>query len=146
MKYIYSLLFVSLLVFLVACGKENYETKPRIEIKEITPTVVGNGQTVKFVLQYFDKEGDMGDGQFFCAFERMNRLRPPENNMKIDTFNTGLPEFADQMTGEINFELPQSSLREHITQNDSLKFSFAVIDRKGNKSDTIKSSVIVITD
>jgi hypothetical protein len=136
MKANLAILVLSLSILLLACGKDKFETKPRLEIKDYSGKEIEQGEILKIRLNYFDKEGDIRD--------RVNVFVLPPAQDKADTFRYNLPEFPDNVNGEITFQLDYDFLKESITENDTLVFRFAVSDKMGNTSDTISSEKIVI--
>lgn len=148
MKHIFPLLAISFVVLAASCGKDKFQTKPLIEIKDYnTKNVVrsANGNELRITLKYFDKEGDMSRAQFFAVRERLNVRPLPPANDKADTLRYNLPDFPDEDQGEIVFELGHLAfLKESATENDTLVFRIAVTDRGGNKSDTIRTDKLVI--
>lgn len=142
MKTLPAIFIVSLTTLLIACGKDKFETKPKLEIKDYNSKEIFNGQGLRITINYFDKEGDLNDAQMIGIRERLNSI--PPNQDLADTFRTQLPDFPAKDNGEISFELPYGSLNEDTGQNDTIVFRFAVTDKAGNKSDTITSDQIVI--
>ena len=133
-------------VFLLACNKDKFATKPRVEIKSYNAKEIGpNGQlTIK--LNYYDKEGDLGDGQFFAVRDRLNLLPLGTSDAdRADTLRYTLPSFPKEEKGEVFLQLNYNDfLKESLSQNDTIVFRIAVEDLAGNKSDTITSDQIVI--
>lgn len=146
MKAVPAILIASALVVLYACSKDKFETTPRLEIKEYNTHDVPFQGSLRISLHYYDKEGDLGNAQFFACRIRTNQLPLPPMQEKADTFISALPEFPDRQDGEIIFSLDYNILRESLSPaiNDSLVFRFAVKDRNGNASDTLTSDVIVV--
>ena len=149
MKMISAFLTFSLAILLFACGKDKFETKPRLEIKDYNskeifgPRNPGDpGDVLKIRINYFDKEGDLNEVPIIAIRKRLNLF--PENRDLVDTFRTSLPDFPAKDNGEISFQLPYGSLSESTVENDTIIFRFAVTDRAGNNSDTVTSEQIVI--
>lgn len=134
------------MVVLFACSKDKFETKPRLEIKDYNTRDITIGGELVIRLNYFDKEGDLGQAPFTAIRVRTNALSLPPAQEKADTFRYALPEFPDKDNGELTFRLSYDFLRESISPliNDSLILRFAVVDRGGNASDTIDSEPIVV--
>ena len=143
-KAIPAALVISLTVFLFACGKDKFETKPRIEVKSYSSKQVGPGGQLTIKINYFDKEGDLSQAPIIGILRRLNVFPLPPSLDKVDTIRTNLPEFPKNDDGEITFSLPYDFLKESTTENDTIMFRFAVTDRAGNTSDTVDSAPIVI--
>lgn len=144
MKILPAILVISLVVLAIACGKDKFETKPRLEIKDYNSKEIEPNQGLKIRISYFDKEGDIDDAPMIAIRQRLNMLPPNPLQDLADTFRTQLPEFPAKDNGEITFELPYASLTEDLNENDTIVFRFAVTDRAGNNSDTITTDQIVI--
>lgn len=131
------------LVLVFACSKDKLETKPSISIKKVNSTEIVQNSLLRVTLEFSDKEGDLGQGELTYVRDRTN-IRPiPGGFDKADTARYPLPEFPNRQTGEIDVDIPYDFLDEDPNDNDTMTFRFSVIDRAGNKSDTITSGKIV---
>lgn len=144
MKTNLATLVLSLSVLLLACGKDKFETKPSLKIKDYSGKEIVQGETLRIRIDYFDKEGDLSQAPFLGIRDRVNLFVLPPQQDKADTFRYQLPEFPEKNNGEITFQLSYDFLKESITENDTLIFRFSVTDIAGNTSDTISSDKIVI--
>ena len=144
MKAIPALFAFSLLLLMIGCGKDKFETKPRLEIKDYSSKDLFQGQSLRIRLNYFDKEGDLNGSPVIGILHRLNIVPLPPNQDKVDTFRNVLPEFPSKDNGEISFQLPYDFLKESLVENDTVMFRFAVEDLAGNKSDTVDSDPVVI--
>ncbi|HMH23725.1 MAG TPA: hypothetical protein VK563_18190 [Puia sp.] len=136
------LLIPLLLIIAVSCSKSGYTTKPQITITSIN-TIIDSGGNLDVKLKFTDKQGDLGMGQFTSMRTRLNQ-RPPSNGGTADTVFNQVPSFPNLSTGEFEFTLPYQILNESTQENDTVIFKFAVVDRAGNKSDTITSPKVVV--
>jgi hypothetical protein len=144
MKAVPALFVISLLAILYGCGKDKFETKPRLEIKDYSDKDIFPGQSLRIRLNYFDKEGDLNGSPVIGILRRLNQVPLPVGQDKVDTFRNVLPDFPSKDNGEISFELPYDFLKESLVENDTLMFRFAVEDLAGNKSDTVDSDQVVV--
>ncbi len=144
MKTIPVIFILSLAVLVVACGKDKFETKPRLEITNYSSKEIRQGDNLKISINYFDKEGDLNSAPVFAVINRLNANPLPAGQNRVDTLNYSLPDFPQKDKGEVFFQLPFDFLKESLTENDTLQFKFAVTDRAGNNSDTITSDPVVI--
>ena len=144
MRTLPGIFFISLLILLVACGKDKFETKPKLEIKGYSSKEIFPGDIMTIRLNYFDKEGDLSGAPVVGILRRLNLFPLAAGQDKVDTISTTLPEFPKKDNGEITFQLPFDFLKESTVENDTLIFRFAVTDLAGNKSDTITTDQIVI--
>ncbi len=145
MKTFFAFAIVLSAALLAACGKDKFETKPLLEIKDYNSKTITPGETLRIRLNYFDKEGDLSKGTFTYMRIRTNRIpiSNPGANDKADTVISILPEFPSKNTAEINIAIDYDFLNEDPVTNDTMYFKFAVVDIKGNKSDTVSSQSIV---
>ena len=144
MKTFPAIFVLSLAILLIACGKDKYETKPKLEIKDYNSREIFVGMQLNIRINYFDKEGDLSQAPVIGILRRLNVFPLPPSLDKVDTIRTNLPEFPKNDDGEITFTLPYDFLKESTTENDTIMFRFAVTDRAGNTSDTVDSAPIVI--
>ena len=134
-----------MIIIIVGCKKDNYQTKPQIKIRSVVPFEVRQGGSLTTILEFIDKEGDLGGGELLIIRQRLNRRPLPTNYIKIDTIRTNVPKFPDKSKGEMDVRLEYNNfLKESPIENDTITLKFAVQDIKGNKSDTISTAKIVI--
>ncbi len=144
MKLVPVIFIISLATLFVACDKDKFETKPKLEIKDYSSREIRQGQSLRIRLNYYDKEGDLSGAPVIGILRRLNLVPLPSGQDKVDTIRNVLPEFPEKDNGEISFELPFDFLKESLIENDTLMFRFAVEDLAGNKSDTVDSDQVVI--
>lgn len=128
-------------IFFASCGK-GLTTKPQISIESINTVIPVDGQ-LDAKLKFTDKQGDLGGGTFTAIRVRMNTLAAPPGDSLPDTILDSIPNFPNNSVGEFEFTLDANSFHEQIFRNDSVVMKFVVIDRAGNKSDTVTSPLIV---
>lgn len=135
-----------LILILVSCGKDKYETTPTITIKELSSEVIDapNG-TLKVILESTDKEGDEGGGLLTYIRVRTNvtAIPNPGLNDKVDTVNYLIPSFPKTSKKDIEVSLAYDFLNEDPNKNDTMFFRFTLRDAANNQSDTVNSKVIV---
>lgn len=135
-----------LVLVLVSCGKDKYETKPTITIKEVSTEEINapNG-TLKFILESTDKEGDEGGGLLTYIRVRTNVIAIPNPglNDKVDTVRYLIPNFPKTSKKDIEVALTYDFLNEDPNKNDTMFFRFTLSDLAGNQSDTVNSKVVV---
>lgn len=141
MKQIRVLLVYSLVILLASCGKDKFQTKPVIEIKDYSSDEVGPGGKLVVRFNYFDKEGDLGKGQFTYIRIRTNGTPVPNPavNDKVDTVTVNIPEFPAKNQGELTLNLDYEFMNEDPNRNDTMYFKVTVRDLDNNTSDTIST-------
>lgn len=136
-------------IFLIACDKNKFESKPKLEIKSINADEIFPGQTLRVTLEYFDKEGDLSEGVLTYIRVRTNStpIPNPTQNDKPDTVWTVLPEFPKKSQAEIVQTITYNFMDEnndpiHPGRNDTMYFRFTVLDNEGNQSDTVETKLV----
>ncbi len=147
--------FIACIVLLVllGCNKDKFQTKPQISLKLVTNSVVpANGGTT-VVLSYTDKEGDISDTLFLQKF-RLNQTVVPTLR---DSIRYKIPDFPNYDKGEISIALtyqnelvsaqtppPQVGGATGEVQPDTLMIKFWIHDKAGHVSDTVSTGQIVV--
>jgi len=144
------------ILLMLACGKDKPATKPSIKIKSLSPKEVQAGQPLSITLEFTDKEGDVNDS-LYVRRDRLNIIPGDFGNKRTaDSFYILIPDFPSKSTGEILLNLQyngyladaESPHADPSQPNgkvpDSIQFRFALQDKAGNTSDTIKTEQIVI--
>ncbi|NJO25846.1 MAG: hypothetical protein HC867_08945 [Bacteroidia bacterium] len=136
---------VCIAILLIACGKDKFQTKPTIRIKNINTDVVEQNGNLRITLESTDKEGDEGDGviTYIRIRTSVTPIPNPGTYDKIDTVNYPVPSFPKTQTKDIEVSIPYGFLDEHPIKNDTMFFKFTLRDMAGNQSDTISSKTIV---
>ena len=125
------------------CKKDQYQTNPQITIESINTIIPVDG-SMQATLKFTQKDGKLGQGIFTAIRVRLNQDPLPPGTEGADTLVGAIPQFPDQNQGELDFTLDYSYLHQSDTENDTIMFKFAVLDRVGNKSDTISSEHVVV--
>ncbi len=149
------LAFVLVVTILAACGKDEFQTKPQIKIISVSSEVLpkpSSGETyfTTITLRFTDKEGDVDSSLIFIR-ERLNR----RNTVPVASAKFTVPEFPSQSEGEIAVNLNNNQLSQGFTEinipgtggqveADTMKVSFVLADKKGNRSDTASTTIVVI--
>lgn len=138
-------LICATIVVLIACHKDNFETKPTIRVKDINTTEVKAGEELKITLECTDKEGDEGEGELTYIRVRTNSIPIPDPNTndKADTAHSPIPAFPKTDKVEIVLTIPYNFLNEDPGRNDTMYFKLTVRDSQNNQSDTITTKSIV---
>lgn len=147
--------FAVALTLLTACERDEFQTKPQIKIisvsNEVVPKPSPNPTSTTILFSFTDKEGDVDSSLVFIR-QRLNF----KNIVPVQSEKFTVPEFPDNKEGEI--EVILNSTR-HLSRGfipiripgtgsenepDTMKLSFVLADKKGNRSDTASTTVIVI--
>lgn len=134
---------ILLIITLFGCGKDTFDTKPTITFKQINSSEIGVNSRLEIILEYTDKEGDLGGGELQYFRNRLNIKPPPSTGDKADTVPYPLAEFPDRTRGEIQVNISYAFMDEDPNDNDTMKFLLTVRDKMGNFSDTIESPIVV---
>lgn len=131
-------------IFVISCGKDKFQTKPKLEFKKYDKEVFEDG-TLTVRINYFDKEGDLDGGYMYARLKRINKNPLTGSDFdKSDSLDAFLPTFPAKNNGEITFTETYGFLKESQSINDTIVLSFAVTDKGNNTSDTITTDPIVI--
>lgn len=146
------LLYLSLLVLLLtACGKNKFESKPKLTLKSVEPTVVRPGNLFRINFEVADAEGDVQDSVFIRKIH-VGRPVCVDNSVDIDQ---RIPGYPTQKNTSFNFRI--EFLYNQINPayvslggpacpvpvNDTSIFRIWVKDKAGNLSDTITTPPVV---
>lgn len=137
---------------LAACDKDNFETKPQLEIKSVNNNEVPYNGNLVVTLNFTDKEGDVTDS-LFVARERLNIKRP----VAPPTLEFAIPDFPKRSQGEFEVNIDFLSLVNGMTsieilprtspatfERDTVRLKFFVKDKAGNFSDTLTLNDIFV--
>jgi hypothetical protein len=141
-----SLLFVMILLLGgISCNKDQYKTDPQISLESITTLIpIGGELDAKF--KFTQKSSKLSGGTFIAIRTRLNQNPLLPGTGSSDSLGGIIPSYPDKDQGEYEFTMPYADIYEGDTENDNdtILIRFALIDRVGNKSDTISSPIIVL--
>ena len=133
---------------MIACGKDNFETKPQLEYLSRSPEKepVEPGDPLRLNIEFRDKEGDVSD-TLFIARQRLNKkqpLQPPASFYLITDFpktDKGEFEITLDYSQHLTTGLPAISIpgsgNPSKKEIDTLRIKIVARDLGGNKSDTL---------
>ena len=145
-------LLTVLIVVAVACSKDKFQTKPRLEIKSYNTKVVPFNTDFVVNLNCFDKEGDVQDSLIIIK-QRLNKRVVATIR---DTIRYVFPVFPlnsiIEIQATLDFQTILSAQNPPVIpgsspptkERDTLLLRFAVKDKAGNVSDTILSEPIIV--
>jgi hypothetical protein len=135
---------LSLFLAIASCSKSNSNTKPTLSIKSINTTVPVNG-TLDVVLNFQSKNSNLSEGTFVAIRNRLNQHGLTNGSASPDTVTGPIPQFPNQQKGQFEFNADWATyLHQSDTENDTIVFKFAAVDKAGNSSDTITSPKIIV--
>ena len=130
---------------IIACGKDKFQTIPQLTLRTKTPDVVPVNGTLRLNVEYTDKEGDVSDSLFIVR-QRLNVRGPlqlPQSPYDVPDFpHTDKGEFEISLAYQAGliFGLPplripgSNPVKNEI---DTLRLKIVAKDKAGNKSDTL---------
>ena len=130
---------------LVGCSKDEYTAKPQLKYKSVNTKVLNRNETLTFVLEVTDAEGDIQDSIWVQEV--------PRNCSGGFTSKYKMPDFTavKNLKGEIKICYSygvnlgcQTITSTCQNQNDSATFKFWIQDKAKNISDTISSEEVVL--
>lgn len=134
---------IVLVIVIIACSKNEYNTKPTLKITSTSTNVVPKQGNLSFDIQVTDKEGDIADS-IFIKKVRTNSRRTTTIR---DSFGIRMPDVPDTRDAVIRIDLSYQNYlisAQNPNENDTLIFKFALKDKAKNTSDTVSSERIVI--
>jgi hypothetical protein len=134
-----------LILLILACNKDKFQTKPTIKVKDISPTEVTPNGRLTITLECTDKEGDAGGGELTYIRIRTNSTAIPDpgTNDKVDTVHYPVPDFPKTQKTDISVEIPYDLMDEDPNRNDTMFFKLSLKDVGNNSSDTISTQSVV---
>jgi PKD repeat protein len=145
-KILVTLLLVSILG---ACGKDKYDTKPKLTFKSINGKTFKQGDVVAFTIEVTDAEGDIQDSIWIEKITRnctTNKVLLLKNRMPLFTATKNLKAdiSATFVYNVTNGDYPVLVRSTCTSQNDSATMRFWIKDKGGNVSDTVVSNEFVL--
>ena len=138
---------------MIACGKDKFETKPSLRLKSKNTDIVEvNTGTLRLVLEFTDKEGDVHDS-LWVKKQRLNQRVVPTIR---DSILYKIPDYPDKTKGEFEVTLDYQTILSAITppnvpgsnpprkEPDTLSVKIAVRDKAGNISDSVSVGTIIV--
>jgi hypothetical protein len=150
------LLAVYLIVLAAAaCSKDKFGTKPQIKLisvsNEVVPKPNPSPTYTSILLGFTDKEGDVDSSLVFIR-RRLNR----RNTTAVASQKFTVPDFPNKSEGEIEILLNSTTQLSrgfnairipgtgNVNEPDTMRLSFVLADKAGNRSDTVGTTVIVM--
>ena len=137
------LAIASLLLLILSCGKETFQSKPQLTLKSVSSSVVPPQGNLQIIMRLTDKEGDFLD----TVWVRKVTTRCPSSNF-ADSLLYRIPNDVprtNNFDGEVVMSFTYAfELQPRCTRPDTAVFSFWMKDKKGNVSDTVKTPPIII--
>lgn len=139
-KMRYTIIFSTLLfVILSGCGKDKFDTVPKLEFTEVNTTELRIRGILQFTLSFSDKEGDISNNIYV-------EKTSPECPGFDFTENYTVPDFpaTNNQKGEIIIYYEYNDIAPKCSKDETATFRFVLEDKAGNVSDTISSPPINI--
>lgn len=141
-----------ILITVIACNKDKFETKPQLKFKSKNTDLVQVNGDLRINIEYTDKEGDVDDS-LIVVRQRLNRRGP----IILSPSPYGIPSFPDTNKGQFEitfayqlgliFGIPALTIPGSFPvqrETDTLVLKFVARDKAGNKSDTLTVSNIYV--
>lgn len=145
-----TIIIALLSLIVVSCSKNKFTTKPQLTFKKVNSDAFVKLQTMEFTIGFTDSEGDF-PGKVYI--ERVTPGCAADSNFKVIY---DLPEFPTSSNFEGDLKIVYSyggnngaapimpAPPGECGDTSSCYFRFALEDKAGNKSDTVKSSTIIL--
>lgn len=143
---------VIIILVLIACSKDKFQTKPQITVKSVSSYEIPVNGSLKVILEFTDKEGDVDDS-LFVKKQRLNQRVVPTIR---DSLRYKIPEFPDETKGQMEVFMDYQAILSAILppnipgsdppqkESDTLSVKFAVRDQAGNTSDTVSIGTVIV--
>lgn len=149
-----SIVFAVVLIFTIfACSKDKFQTVPSLRFKSKNTDVVPMNGTLRVVLEFTDKEGDVTDS-IWVKKQRLNVKVVPTIR---DSILIKIPDYPEKNKGEFEIVLSHQSILSAVNPPDvvpatnppskvpdTLNVKFAVRDKAGHTSDSVSIGTIVV--
>jgi hypothetical protein len=136
-KYTY-LIF---LLLLLGCQKTKFENRPRLNLVSISSTSVKYKDDLQVILQLTDKQGDFVDTVWMTKITN----GCSDSDLRNIYLVPGDVQRKNNFLAEYIFTLSYlEELQPFCNKRDTAVFRFWTKDIKGNYSDTVKTSAIII--
>jgi len=138
---------------MIACGKDKFETVPKLKLKSRNTDIVAVNGTLVLDIEYTDKEGDVSDSLFIVR-QRLNirgQVQLPASPYNIPDFpKTDKGEFEISLAYQFGLIFGLGPLRitgSNPVRNeiDTLRLKIVAKDKAGNKSDTLVVDNVYVT-
>lgn len=137
---------------MLACSKDKFQTVPSLRVKSVSTEVVPLNGSLRVILEFTDKEGDVQDS-IWVKKKRINRRTTATLR---DSLLYKIPGYPDKTKGEFEITLDYQSILSAINppnipgsnpprkEPDTLNVKFAVRDKAGHTSDSVSIGQIVV--
>ena len=147
-------IWLALIIFgMIACGKDKFETIPKLRFKSKNTDVVPVNGTLRVVFEFTDKEGDVHDS----IWVKKTRLNQRVVATIRDSLVYKIPGYPDKTSGDIEIVLDYQSILSAISplnsipatvppskESDTLNVKFAIRDSAKHTSDSVSIGTIVV--
>jgi hypothetical protein len=140
-------LFSMLILLLIGCNKDKFNTKPSLKYKSVNTTLLQPGQIITFTLSFTDAEGDLTDTLSVIKFDPVCVASRFTDAYPLPEFPTTKNQEGDILVtyGYNVTNYPPIQAPQCFNRNDTCVFKFVLKDKAQNRSDTAVSETIVIT-
>ena len=127
------------------CKKDELTNTPVIELKSATPAALqAFSDTLTFTIFYRDGDGDLGENS-----ADVYNLFLTDNRNSI-AYKYRIQQLAPQgsaiaIQGNLDVKLPSVPILDNANSSETATFSIYIVDRAGNKSNTVTSGNITIS-
>jgi hypothetical protein len=139
----HSLLIGLVVLFLISCSKDKFQSKPQLTLNSVSSTIVPVGGGLQINMRLTDQEGDFND----VIYVQKVTSQCPNSNF-VDSLLYRIPgdvPRSNNFDGEVIVTFAYAlGLQPQCTMPDTAVFSFWMKDAANNISDTLHTPPIVI--
>ena len=150
---------LAIICFALACTKESttivdindpnpsLADEPTIALLSISSnTVLANQDSISFIIEYTDGNGDLGTSDPDLASIELIDQRDAQTLVFLYHLQPLAPENSDiAITGELNIVLNHTILLDENNDSETTTFTIRLKDRAGNWSNTVETEAITIS-
>lgn len=138
---------------IIACSKDKFQTVPSLRVKSKNTDIVPLNGSLKVVLEFTDKEGDVTDS----IWVKKKRLNVRQVATIRDSILMKIPTYPEKNKGEFEIILGFQSILSAqnppnvipattppTKESDTLEVKFAVRDKAGHTSDSVSIGTIIV--
>lgn len=132
---------ITVTIVAIACKKDQFTTRPQLKFKSVNGELILSNQSLVFLLQVTDKEGDI---KSHIWSEKVSRHCADTETTDSLNIPDGFPQrkYVDAEI-EYAYETPPKCVANSAV-DDTCYFKFWIKDEAGNVSDTVTSPTIII--
>ena len=138
------LILSCIILMIVGCSKDKYQTQPTISIKSYS-SAVSPGGNFNAVFNYTQNNGNLTGDSLYVFKHLHNSANVPIGTPQSDTAFSILPETPQSSLAEFNININYNNLYIDLGgDNDTIDLKFVLVDLAGRHSDTVQTGKVIL--